>query len=228
MGEIATARPKRLAALGGAYAVSLIIPLQSGLLGKNNGASARCRAELARLRKAGVNPSASFFLTGETIFERWPQEELDGLGASQFESDCVLRSVESSLNLYALHQQSEITPCAVVRREGETDEELGLRRRHASFGRACRQMEPDLSEAAGIQRRLRAIEGASDFAGVLYGMRQLVGLMKSSGKHATIPLDYWQLTYDLYLLQLAGTWRDSVLSRWSRDYFAPIEKKAQA
>ena len=52
--------------------------------------------------------------------------------------------------------------------------------------------------------------------------------MKSSGKHATIPLDYWQLTYDLYLLQLAGTWRDSVLSRWSRDYFAPIEKKAQA
>ena len=44
MGEIATARPKRLAALGGAYAVSLIIPLQSGLLGKNNGASARCRA----------------------------------------------------------------------------------------------------------------------------------------------------------------------------------------
>ena len=118
MGEIATARPKRLAALGGAYAVSLIIPLQSGLLGKNNGASARCRAELARLRKAGVNPSASFFLTGETIFERWPQEELDGLGASQFESDCVLRSVESSLNLYALHQQSEITPCAVVRREG--------------------------------------------------------------------------------------------------------------
>lgn len=228
MGENASARPKRLAALSGTYAVSLIAPLQGGLLGKSNGASARCRAELARLRKAGTSPSASFFLTGGTLFERWPQEELDSLGASQSESDCVLLSVESSLGLYALHQQSERSPCAVVRREGEADEELGLRRKRASFGRACRQMEPGLSEAAGVQRRLRAIEGASDFDGVLYGMRQLVGLMKSSGKHAAIPLDYWQLTYDLYLLQLAGSWRDSVLSRWSRDYFAPLEKKNQA
>lgn len=68
-----------------------------------------------------------------------------------------------------------------------------------------------------------AIERANDFDTVLYNVRSLIRLMKSSKDNQPIQLDYGSLAEDLYLLQLPGEWRENVLSRWSRDYFTSVE-----
>ena len=80
-----------------------------------------------------------------------------------------------------------------------------------------------LDEAACVRRRLMAIERANDFDTVLYNVRTLIRLMKSSKTDQLIRLDYWTLAKDLYLLQLPGGWQENVLSRWSQDYFAFVE-----
>lgn len=207
----------------GRLASSRVASLQYRYTGQSNAASARARAELAQLRKINGSNNDSWFAAGGLVLEGWSCERMEELGASEYDEDRAFRALKSTLGLYALHQQSKSIGCAALRNKGEDDEEYRARIARASFGRACRRIEPKLDEAACVRRRLMAIERANDFDTVLYNVRSLIRLMKSSKDNQPIQLDYGTLAGDLYLLQLPGEWRENVLSRWSRDYFTSVE-----
>ena len=85
---------------------------------------------------------------------------------------------------------------------------------NGAFGWACRRIDENRDPSNGVQRRLACIEGAVDFDGALYQIQGLIFRLKSEG----IPLDYYTLASDLYLLQFDG-YRDAVFARWAKDYY---------
>ena len=197
---------KERAAAVGTHVMSKIIPLQRGYL---EGRSAAARAQLAQLRRLDASRGSSWMAAGELLFSAWPE---DALGSPESNAEAV-NAVQAALMLYAVHQQSETRGVALVRdsRDGSS-KDWGA----GSFGRVCRDIEPDLEAAKGVQRRLSQIEAAKDFDGVTRGVRGLVQLMKAADVG---PLDYWQLARDLYLVQLRYE-RDGVMRRWARQYYA--------
>lgn len=214
-------KQKQIASLTAKYAMSKIIPLQMSYLSSNNASSTRARATLARLRRLNAATGTSWFSAGDQLFDQWPCEELAELGASHKDEDRMARTLEAVLGLYAIHQQSSGVGRAVVWRKGG-DDDGSSDRRDASFGKCCRKIKADLSEASGVRNRLAAIEAASDFEGILYGVRGLIRLMRSSDDLSSQPLDYYALAQDLYLLQTSDSARDEVFSRWSKDYFSRL------
>lgn len=212
-----------LAREAGRLANSKIASIQCRYTGQNNAASARARAELAQLHKINGSNNDSWFATDGLILEGWSRERMEQFGASESDEGRVFCALKKTLGLYALHQQSKPIGCAILRNKDESDEDFRARAARASFGRACRLIEPELDEAACVRRRLMAIERANDFDAVLYNVRSLIRLMKSSKNDQLIRLDYWALAKDLYLLQLPGGWQENVISRWSRDYFTFVE-----
>lgn len=212
-----------LAREAGRLANSKIASIQCRYTGQNNAASVRARAELAQLRKINGSNNNSWFATDGLILEGWPRERMEQFGASESDEGRVFCALKNTLGLYALHQQSKPIGCAVLRSKDESDEDYRARAARASFGSACRLIEPKLDEAACVRRRLMAIERANDFDTVLYSLRSLIRLMKGSKGNRPIQVDYRTLAEDLYLLQLPDGWRENVLSRWSRDYFTSVE-----
>lgn len=216
-------KQRQLSELAAKYAMDKIVPLQEAYLGANNARSAWARATLAKLRRLDDVEDSSWFSLGDQLFDQWPAEKLAELGATSRDEELFLRAVKSALSLYSLHQQSSKSACALVRRQNEADEEYKMRRNRAGFGKCCRRIEPDLDGAKGVQRRLMAIESASEFDRVFYGLKGLIRLIKSSVSAEIDGLDYYALAQDLYLLQLSGSWRDSVFSRWSKGYFSLLD-----
>ena len=211
-----------LAKLTAEYAVSKIVPLQEAYLGSNGGRSAWARATLAKLGRLNNSVSISWLSAGEQLFDRWPSEKLVELGGTYEDEERMLRTLEAVLSLYAIHQQSSRTRCAFVCQKDESDADCKKSRRQASFACCCRRIKPDLDAASGVRRRLVAIETATDFAGVLYGVRGLIRLIKSADAAGSYGLDYYALARDLYLLQGSSQARDRVFARWSKDYFATL------
>lgn len=219
----------------GRYAMRKIRSLQRSCCDGEGTASAHAR--LARLRRLNTNIDANILANGAELFDGWPEKRLEELGASKRDKDRATETIIAVLGLYALHQQSLARGCAVVRGDSEPDESYRARLRQGSFGRACRAINQDLDEATGVQRRLMAIEGATNFDGVLNGVRALVRLMKSSqrqrsrivgdespasrtGGSSPIALDYGRLAEELYLVQVSERWKSWVLRQWARDYYA--------
>lgn len=215
-------KQRKLAELAAKYTMDKIVPLQEAYLGANNAHSAWARATLAKLRRLDAVGDGSWFLLGDQLFDRWPAEKLAALEASSRDEELLLRAVKGALSLYSLHQQSSKSACALVRRQNEPVEEYKIRRNRAGFGKCCRRIEPDLDEAKGVWRRLKAIESTDEFDRVLYGLRGLIQLIKSSDGAEIDGLDYYALAQDLYLLQLPGGWRDNVFSRWSKEYLSQL------
>lgn len=218
----------------GDYVMSKVIPLQRSYCGGSGASSARARGKLAQLRHLNANTGSYVLMNGEELYGGWPEEPLRRHGASRRDEERAIHTVNSVLGLYALHQQSLARGCAVIRGKEEPTEEYLARLRRGSFGRACRAINDDLDEASGVQRRLMSIEGASNFEGVMVGVRALVRLMKSSRARSddaagevVIALDYGGLTQDLYLIQVSEAWRVNVLERWARDYYAYVPEKLQ-
>lgn len=195
----------------GSYTLGRIIPLQKAYLGKGARTSA-ARASLARLRRLGTAGEQPWFSIGFDLFEGWPEDRL-GIPSERSQA---LRAVRSALQLYALHQQSQARPMALVRDAGD---DLA----QGDFGRACRRIAFDLDRAKGVRRRLAQVEAADDFDGMVYTIRALVSLLRSQG----IPLDYGALAGDLYLLQFE-TSKGSVFARWSRNYYLARENEQPA
>lgn len=77
-----------------------------------------------------------------------------------------------------------------------------------------RSFTPDPEQAKGVLRRLRVVESASDFNGVVRGVRTLIMLMRG----ADVQIDYGSLARDLYLIQLPSQ-RGKVFQSWGRDYY---------
>lgn len=190
----------------GRYVMSKIIPLQSGYLGKGAGSST-ARADLAQLRRLSDPNGIAWMAAGEQLFDGWPEDEL----GTPEHNDEAFNAVCSSLSFYAMHQQSQEKPMALLRDSDSHSWDWSA----GSFGKACREIEQDLDKAKGVQRRLARIEAAQDFDGIVWGMRSLVQLMKAQG----IPLDYGKLARDLYYVQFDDS-RSIVFRRWGSEYYA--------
>lgn len=189
----------------GSYTLSKIIPLQASYLGRSNASWAR--AQLARLRKLGTPEDRTWFSVGADVFGEWPE---DKLGVPD-ESSATFKAVSAALQLYALHQQSQDRPMALV-----FDKSESIRR--GGFGQACRRIEFDLDKAGGVRRRLSQVETAGDIEHALVFLRALVSQLRQGH----IPLDYYMFAGDLYRIQFAAG-RGSVFNRWSREYYMARE-----
>lgn len=174
------------------YASHQLKRLQGGYL---RGASAS-KADLALLRKTDPSQDDRLLLAWEAVF-RDPPERLLGRGDSLTEAE---RALGTALHLYALHQQSRGEPMHV--------DGMGL-------GKAIRRLaNPSDAESRErpVMRRYHSLTTATDLPEATQHLRGLVRQMRSEG----IPLDYAQLTVDLFQIQRDNT-RTSVRLRWARD-----------
>ena len=202
--ETLTLRDKANAVSG--FVMKKINPLQQGLLGTGEGASA-ARASLAKLRRLGAMDGDEWMLVGDQLFEVWPEDKL----GQPIKGDKLTReflAAQAALRFYGLHQRSQKKPMAINGREAEHGKYNG------AFGWACRRIDPDRETPNGVQRHLASIENAVDFEGMLYQIQGIIPRLKT----AEIPLDYYVFASDLYLLQFDAT-RDGVLARWAKDYY---------
>ncbi|MDN3357335.1 type I-E CRISPR-associated protein Cse2/CasB [Actinomadura sp. DC4] len=157
-------------------------------------------AMLAQLRRgAGKLPTdvpELWGLTGtDRLYRQAPQLETDETAASRAEAALFL-----ALTLYALHQQSR--PDRDMHKPG------------AAFGAAVRRlMGEEVDEP--IRKRFAQI-GASSTAAILADrLRGMVKLLRAE----SIPLDYAQLTAQLYRAQLPGG-LTQVRRVWGRGFHA--------
>lgn len=201
---------------GRGYAIDRFVnqkvePLQRALFERGH-ASAIARAKMARLRKLVSGEMPSLLTIGDDVLADWREEELGVPDGGSPE----LRAVCTALGCYALMQQGKGRPVAEIA-QVESD------RPGLSFGRACWKIQPDRELADGVVRRLSSIEGASDFEGVVTGVRSLLNLMRSArqadGAPRSIKLDFGLLAADLYELQGGEAQRAAVLSRWGAAYY---------
>lgn len=188
----------------GKYAAKLIFDLQREYTAES-GSNARSRARLARLRRDLDGTAPTWMSIGEELFAQWPQE-LEAPADDSPEFDRQVNAVKVALELYAVHQQSKGQGVA---QKYQTDPSSRM-----TFGRACRRITPDSEQAKGVLRRLRVVESASDFNGVVRGVRTLIMLMRG----ADVQIDYGSLARDLYLIQLPSQ-RGKVFQSWGRDYY---------
>lgn len=160
---------------------------------------------MARLRRDLDGTAPTWMSIGEELFAQWPQE-LEAPADDSPEFDRQVNAVKVALELYAVHQQSKGQGVA---QKYQTDPSSRM-----TFGRACRRITPDPEQAKGVLRRLRVVESASDFNGVVRGVRTLIMLMRG----ADVQIDYGSLARDLYLIQLPSQ-RGKVFQSWGRDYY---------
>ena len=172
----------------GKYAAKLIFDLQREYTAES-GSNARSRARLARLRRDLDGTAPTWMSIGEELFAQWPQE-LEAPADDSPEFDRQVNAVR-------------------VAQKYQTDPSSRM-----TFGRACRRITPDPEQAKGVLRRLRVVESASDFNGVVRGVRTLIMLMRG----ADVQIDYGSLARDLYLIQLPSQ-RGKVFQSWGRDYY---------
>ncbi|KAB8287926.1 type I-E CRISPR-associated protein Cse2/CasB [Bifidobacterium avesanii] len=172
---------------------------------KRDGGTPRSRAALARLRRDLDGGAPAWMLIGGDLFEGWPENL-----PSPDEDPAALRALKTTLELYALHQQS--------RSRGVAQNAESARTKRMTFGRACRLIDPDLDHAGGVQRNLSSAEAAPDFEGVVRSVRALIMLMRGAGDGAIV-LDYRSLAQDLYQVQFPDA-REDVFQRWSMDYYS--------
>lgn len=190
----------------GACADGKIRRLQTMYLSGSSLAS-EARATLARLRRPGH--VSRWMVEGAVLMD-----DLPDLGLSARGEERMITAIRVALELYAWHQQSRVVPMAFVPEQGD---------RRRSFGHSCRLVEPDLDDAAGIRRKLAAVESAAGLSEMEHQLRGLIALMR--GKN--VQVDYRTLAADLYLLQGEKT-REGVFMRWSRDYYsAPHDQEKQ-
>lgn len=215
----------------GTYTHSMAVHLQ-GDLGLNpaqtppdHAAQANARAELARLRHGFDGDTMHWLTIGRTLFDRWPRNYLgDPEDPDDPFMDETLNATGAGLALYAIHQQSNHRGMALL----DPDVGTAATMMEYGFGGACRALDPKHEEASStIARRLRMMEGAPDFHGVVTIMAGLIRRMRTEGatqdglSHGTpgVVLDYAHLGRDLFLLQFPST-RGDVFQSWSGAYFA--------
>lgn len=181
----------------GSVADAKIKKLQSMYLNPSQGAPAR--AVLAQLRHG--RGSGNWISEGSILFQN-----LDDPRLGECDEPRMLKALKTAMELYAWHQQSREEPMAFSAREGETNR---------SFGRSCRLIESDLDSAAGVRRKLAAVESSLCLNEMEHQLRSLIQLMRANN----VQVDYRDLATDLYLIQFEMA-REGVFMRWSRDYYA--------
>lgn len=154
------------------------------------------KADLAMLRNIDPANDEQLVMAWESAFDDAPAQ-LMGRGDAPTATE---RVVVSGLHLYAVHQQSLAIPM----------HELGR-----GLGTAIRTLanptDSDNREKP-VMRRYHSLSSATEYAEIMHHLRGLVSQFRA----AKIPLDYAQLTRDLYLLLNPET-RTRVRLAWARD-----------
>lgn len=157
------------------------------------------RATLARLRRGiGKAPGSTPELWSVT---------LDGLPDALLSNDGKPTlgewAVHTALTLFALHQQGKDLNNHCMSKDG------------IRFGAAVRSLiKPDKGNEDAVLRRFHAAAVSDSFEELSWHIRGLVQLLKAEG----IPLDYPELTENLYWFQLADR-RDGIRLKWGQDFY---------
>lgn len=121
-------------------------------------------------------------------------------------------AVYLALTLYALHQQGHNLPADNMHRPG------------AAFGQAVRRLVKagEQPQDSSILRRFNALATAANMRESAQHLRGIVQLLRAGD----IPLDYVQLSADLYELQFASG-AQRVRLRWGQDFYRTDSTKEE-
>ena len=214
-------RSDRRRALG-KYVNRKIRRLQSAYI---SGSSSDARGRMALLRK-GLDAGAVRWLSvGIDLYSDWPRETLgDPTDESDYYIKPEIRAIATSLQVYALHQQSKSEAMAwmpgrmdATGAMSEQVNNVGPQNLH-SFGHACFEIDgkqDDLgSKVTPILKQLQSMEDFPDFDNIRHRLYSLIRMMRGQ----SVSLDYNSFARDLYDLQVPNS-SSSVFDRWAREYF---------
>jgi len=157
------------------------------------------KAALAKLRRGIGKPPGSIPEIWELTLKGLP-ENLFSQGGIPTEAEWA---VHIALTLYALHQQGKDPVYKSMNLKGKT------------LGQAVRGLVETQKDESRVKRRFDAAATSNDLTEFSYHLQGLVQLLKSKN----IPMDYVQLTEDLYGFQRSEEDRDRIRLKWGRDYY---------
>lgn len=168
--------------------------------------TSRTKAQLARLRHGlGKKPGDDPELWA-ALFEDLP-EELESRGDAP---SAVEIAVYAALTLYAVHQQGK-DPIT------EPMHEEGCRIGNAIAKLAVKEHDENAFEAT--RKRFNKVATSLDITELVWHLRGIVQLLRRE----SIPMDYAELTSDLYRYQNPA-YVSSVRLRWGRDFYREYNK----
>ena len=158
------------------------------------------RADLARLRRGiGKDP-------GE-LPELWPitlQDLDEALLSKTGEATFAERSIQTTLALFALHQQ------------GKDLKNQPMHSEKQNLGTSIRMLgSSDKGNADAIKRRFNVLATSDSTEELTHHLRAMIMLLKAS----SVPTDYRSLSSDLYWFQFPEQ-RDRIRLRWGQDFYA--------
>ncbi|MCE1180663.1 MAG: type I-E CRISPR-associated protein Cse2/CasB [Micrococcales bacterium] len=171
--------------------------LQDSLLDRSSHDHALTVAQLARLRRVGIDRPDDPAVW-DIVFAGVP-DQLVGRGDAPSRAE---RALHASLVLLAVHLQSANGPRHVK----------GQRLGHA-IGELARRADAATPAETAVAKRFRAFATATSFSQALSHLRGLVTLLRGEG----VGLDYGSLAKDLYWMQTPEGLRRTRL-HWGRDF----------
>ncbi|AYW48818.1 type I-E CRISPR-associated protein Cse2/CasB [Tetragenococcus osmophilus] len=139
------------------------------------------KAALANLRNSIGRPLSETIDIWPTVFEQMPDSFLGRSGRLTNEERAIL----TTLQIYALHQQSRTESVNKRSEKGQWDN-IGISLKSLRTG----------SETVAIDRRFNTMITSSSFEELTHHLRQLIRLLKA--KNPEITVNYAQLGNDLY------------------------------
>ena len=171
---------------------------------KTSDNDSKVRATLAKLRKGVAESPASSPELWEITLADLPEALLSN--ANNGEPTKGEWAVHLALSLFALHQQGKDIKSQCMHQTTEKTQSHAL-------GSAIRTLTLTHEEEA-VRRRFNMLATSSGIEEFAHHLRSMVQLLKASNT----PLDYKQLTQDLYLFQIPDM-RDNLRLRWGQDYY---------
>lgn len=163
---------------------------------------AKVRATLAKFRHCiGEKPGSDPDVWAETLGDL--PEDLLAKG-NEPEPTWAEWAIHIAMTMFAMHQQGSNIQSECMHREKYT------------LGKAIRMLADRKGEGGedAIKRRFNATVTSESVEEFAHHLRSMIQLLKAE----SIPLDYEQLTRELYLFQNSDA-RDSLRLRWGQDYY---------
>lgn len=128
------------------------------------------------------------------------------------------RAIITTLQLYALHQQGNLTNVNIM---GNSDKEKNKVEweKGRNLGAVLNSLRTEENTKA-VDRRFNAMITADNFDELIIHLRHLIKLLKSRSK---AKINYPQLAVDLYFYQKG--FRDNLRLKWSRSYYRQINNE---
>jgi len=170
---------------------------------------------LADLRNSINRPLSGSIGTWGQIFS-WLPEEVLGTGKDLSKEE---QAIVATLQLYALHQQSQIASvvCWPPQKDGAEADIY----RYRNMGTALRVLRSS-ADSTAADRRFNAMIMAGTFSELTTHLRQLLKLLKAK---SDTKVDYPQLAEDLFWFSVGTDAAEQVKIRWAREYYRDVNTK---